>query len=322
MAPEASHRACVVGARRRAWPIPECRAAPLAPGSVRDRAGSVHRRDTLQRSGSELFGHGVDPGDAPPEGDAGFVGIGTVVDSGDPARAVQTAAALVDTPEAAARAAQTLGKGWSAGNVSAAVAVAPLGASDVLAVTATAPTAGAGPACRDRLCPQRDRLSRRRRPVTDLRVDSASCRLASTSWARPVRRVPAGRRARLRAGAAAIDPGHRPRADAVAVTERRCPATANGASKALILLLALFGGFAVGSVAALALETFSRPVRDREEIASLLPGARAGRPSQSCRAPTARTAWRPGTSPPHVFEQIRMLRVQLSLVGDEAASSW
>src|SRR5919204_4644770 len=34
-----------------------------------------------------------------PAGNSSFVGIGTVVDTGDPARTVQTAAALVDTPE-------------------------------------------------------------------------------------------------------------------------------------------------------------------------------------------------------------------------------
>ncbi|MGH2895301.1 MAG: CpsD/CapB family tyrosine-protein kinase, partial [Solirubrobacteraceae bacterium] len=77
---------------------------------------------------------------------------------------------------------------------------------------------------------------------------------------------------------------------------------------------ALIGGFAVGSVAALALETFSRPVRDREEIASLytipvlaaipvIPGANRSH------------GVAPWDVPPNVFEQVRMLRVQLSLAG-------
>ncbi|MDQ6841850.1 MAG: Wzz/FepE/Etk N-terminal domain-containing protein, partial [Actinomycetota bacterium] len=65
------------------------------------------------------------------------LGIGTVVETGDPARTVQTAAALIDTPDAAALAAKELGRSFSADGVLSAVSVTPRGASDVLAVTAT-----------------------------------------------------------------------------------------------------------------------------------------------------------------------------------------
>ena len=73
-----------------------------------------------------------------PEGDASFVGIGTVVDTGDPARTMQTAAALVDTPNAAAAAAHALGAPWTQDSVRNAVSVSPLGASNVLNVSASA----------------------------------------------------------------------------------------------------------------------------------------------------------------------------------------
>src|SRR5262249_18867045 len=60
------------------------------------------------------------------------------VDTGDPARTIQTAAALVDTQQASQAAARSLGHGWTSGEVGGAVSVAPLGASNVLAVTAQA----------------------------------------------------------------------------------------------------------------------------------------------------------------------------------------
>ena len=72
-----------------------------------------------------------------PEGQSSTLGIGTVVDTGDPARTIQTAAALIDTQQAAQAAAQTLGLGaGQAGRVISAVGVAGLGASNVVAVTA------------------------------------------------------------------------------------------------------------------------------------------------------------------------------------------
>jgi len=85
----------------------------------------------------------------------------------------------------------------------------------------------------------------------------------------------------------------------------------NGASEALILLLALAGGFALGSVAALGLETFSRPVRDREEIERLYPlPVLAALPSvHRARRVHGLPPW---TLPANAFEQLRMLRVQLS----------
>ena len=204
-----------------------------------------------------------------PEGDAGFVGIGTVVDSGDPARAVQTAAALVDTPDAAARAAQSLGKGWTAGQVSAAVAVAPLGASNVLAVTATAPTAAQA---------QRVATAYARSAIA-YRAGVVQSQIAASINQLQARLDQLGAAGAGSAQAAALASGLEQlrsiqgtgREPTLSLSQTAGAATANGASKALILLLALLGGFAVGSVAALALETFSRPVRDREEITSLFP---------------------------------------------------
>lgn len=268
---------------------------------------------TLQRSSSSYSATASILVTPLPEGDAGFVGIGTVVDTGDPARTVQTAAALVDTPEAAARAAQTLGKGWSAGNVSAAVSVAPLGASDVLAVTATAPT----PAQAQRVATVFARSAiAYRAGVVQSQISSSISQLQARLTQLGTAGASSPQAAALASGLEQLrsiqGTGREP---TLSLSQSAGPATGNGASKALILLLALIGGFAVGSVAALALETFSRPVRDREEIASLYPvpvlAALPVIPGANRSHGVA-----PWDIPAHIFEQIRMLRVQLSLAGD------
>jgi polysaccharide biosynthesis transport protein len=245
-----------------------------------------------------------------PEGDAGFVGIGTVVDTGDPARAVQTAAALVDTPDAAARAAHTLGKGWTSGSVSAAVSVAPLGASDVLAVTATAPTAA-----------QAQRVATvYARSAIAYRASVVQSQIASSINQLQARLNGLGAAGAGSAQAAALASGLEQlrsiqgsgREPTLSLSQTAGAATPNGASKGLILLLALIGGFAIGSIAALALETFSRPVRDSEEITSLFPvPVLAALPVVPGANRSHGVA--PWDIPPHIFEQIRMLRVQLSM---------
>jgi uncharacterized protein involved in exopolysaccharide biosynthesis len=76
-----------------------------------------------------------------PQGDPTYIGIGAVVDSVDPTRTVQTAAALLSTPGAAQAAAEKMGPGWSRGRVQDSVHVTPRGESYVLAITAKGSTA-------------------------------------------------------------------------------------------------------------------------------------------------------------------------------------
>jgi uncharacterized protein involved in exopolysaccharide biosynthesis len=72
-----------------------------------------------------------------------FTGIQVVQDSaGDPTRTIQTAASLLDTPAAAALAAQRLGAGWTGQRVADATRVEPLGQSNIVAVTAADGTPG------------------------------------------------------------------------------------------------------------------------------------------------------------------------------------
>jgi Mrp family chromosome partitioning ATPase/capsular polysaccharide biosynthesis protein len=245
-----------------------------------------------------------------PEGDSGFVGIGTVVDTGDPARTIQTAAALIDTPEAARRAAALLGKPWTEGSVSKAVTVNPLGASDVLAVAAQASTPPAAQRVANAFA--QGSISYRadvvqgqiQSSIRQLQARLAQLGSASSSSAE------AGALATALEQLRAVQGTNRE--PTMSVSQTAGAATSNGASKALILLLALLGGIAIGSIAALALETFSRPVRDREEIASLYPlPVLAAIPEVPGRRKEVGTP--PWTLPAYAFEQLRMLRVQLSL---------
>lgn len=74
-----------------------------------------------------------------PFNDATYTGLPVVRDiSADPTRAIQTAAAVLDSPGAAAATARAIGPGWTAARVRSAVNVTPIGGSNVIAFQATA----------------------------------------------------------------------------------------------------------------------------------------------------------------------------------------
>ena len=242
-----------------------------------------------------------------PEGQTSTLGIGTVVDTGDPARTIQTAAALIDTEQAAQIAATTLGHGWTAGSVKSAVGVSPLGASDVVAVTAQTSN-----------------------PQDAASVANAFAQGAIAYRGSVVQKEVAAELASLDARLAQLPPSSaEAQALGTTVSQLRTiqgpdreptlslsqmatpPGGPTGASTWLIVLLALAGGFVLGSVAALALETFIRPVRDRAEVLSIydLP-VLAAIPRVRKRRGRDLLPW---NLPPVAFEQMRMLRVQLTL---------
>ena len=75
---------------------------------------------------------------APVPADADLPGLGLVSESVEPARSVQTAIALLDTPGALAATAAKLGAPWSPESVKRSVVLEPLGQSYVVAVKARA----------------------------------------------------------------------------------------------------------------------------------------------------------------------------------------
>src|SRR3954452_24204242 len=79
-----------------------------------------------------------------PQDDQTFIGVQVVRDSpSDPTRTVQTAANLLDSPNAAALAARRLGHGWTFASVDSATDVQPKGQSNILTVSAESHKSGA-----------------------------------------------------------------------------------------------------------------------------------------------------------------------------------
>jgi Mrp family chromosome partitioning ATPase/capsular polysaccharide biosynthesis protein len=244
--------------------------------------------------------------------ESNLVGIGVVVETGEPVRTVQTAAALVDSLPAAQAVASRLGRGWSAGRVQQAVNVTPLGQSDVLKVTAEGESgvisarlanafAQSSVEYRGKIV-QRNIHAQLAELTTRLNEASGSAGLASSSLAEQLStRIAALRAASVSGG----DPS-------LSVTELASPATSpSGSPRWLILLLSLIGGAAIGSVAALAVEFFNRRIRDLDEVEALFPvPVLAAIPNVGGGG--HRGGLRPAAFPPTAFEQLRMLRVQLT----------
>jgi Mrp family chromosome partitioning ATPase/capsular polysaccharide biosynthesis protein len=242
-----------------------------------------------------------------PVGSSAVLGIGTVVDTGNPGQDIQTAAALVDSHEAAVGAAARLGRGWTANGVSSAVTVSPVGAADVLDITASASSgtdaARIANAFAQSAIAYRAKVVQAQISRTLTGLDARLSTLPPTS---PEAQAIAAQVAQLRT---IQGPGREP---TMSVSQIATPPGApSGAAPWLIVVLAMAGGLILGCVAALGIEAFSRPVRDRAEVASLyelpvlasVPRVRGGRGGQL--AP-----WQLSSLG---FEQIRMLRVQLSL---------
>jgi len=244
------------------------------------------------------------------QGDANFVDTGVVLDTGEPVRTVQTAAALIDSQPAAQTTAATMGRGWTAARVQGAVSVTPLGQSEVLNVTAQASTAKQAAilanAFASTAVDYRAMIVQRniRAQLSELSTrlnQVAGTGIANVSLAQQLAtRIAALRAAQVGGG----DP-------TLAVTGLARTGSPTGASHSLIILLSLIGGFAIGSVAALAMDFFNRRVRDLDEVETLFPVPVLAAVPQIYGA-GHRGVLRPGAFPPAAFEQVRMLRVQLS----------
>jgi tyrosine-protein kinase len=260
------------------------------------------RADTYETSASVL----VSP--RPPT-DQTFIGTGVVVDTGDPVRTVQTAAALLDSPEAAADAATKMGPGWNAQRVQGAVSITPRGQSNVLAVTARAPNqadaARLANAFANSAVDHRARIVRQN--VTGaLRVLLArASRLRETAPASSELQDLATSITTLRG---LQDFGRDP---TLSVEQSaQVPGAPTGAPRLLVVLLAAVVGFALGCIAALAADFFSGKVRDESEVEKLFPV-----PILAAIPKVSHARQRAGISPmsmsPIAFEQVRLLRAQL-----------
>ncbi len=245
------------------------------------------------------------------QGDANFVNTGVVLDTGEPVRTVQTAAALIDSVPAAQKTAAQMGHGWTAQRVQNAISVTPRGESNVLNVTAQAGSPAEAARLANTFAQQA--VGYRGSVVQhniDTELEELTGRLNGTSAGGvgngSLAEQLATRIAALRAVQAG---GGDPTLEVTGLATLNGSPT--GAPHWLVVLLALIAGFAIGSVAALAVDFFNRRVGDLDEVETLFPVPILAAVPKVDHGGTS-DGLRPSAFPPEAFEQIRMLRVQLA----------
>jgi capsular exopolysaccharide synthesis family protein len=229
---------------------------------------------------------------AQPQDDETFLGLPLLRDTGDPTRTVQTAAALVES---------------QGPRVGAAIEVNPEGESNILAVTATADTPERAAALANEYA--RGVLDARAELIeaaADTLVAQLDARLDATPSADQVTRAElTSRLDQVRAVAQTGDP------TLVLSQEAVPPASPTGSPAALIVILALIGGFTVGAGTAVLLELINRRVRDEDEALEVYPLPVLARvpmvPARSRQGPPGSTWY----MPPEIREPFRTVVVQL-----------
>lgn len=239
--------------------------------------------------------------------DQTFIGLDLIRDSGEATRNVQTAAALLDSPQVAESTAQQLGAPFDGPGVLSAVEVVPKGESNVLEVTATADD------------PARAALMANTftRVALDMRVRRLQRQLDAL-----VSQLESRLRARGTNEAAGTAIGERlSQLDALRATREdptlsmvrtaEPPPSPVGAPPWLIVASGLLGGLLLGVLAALGMRMVDRRIADQDELSSIYPlPLLAGVPHISTRERRGATEL-----PPEAFEAFRTLATQLADYG-------
>ncbi len=232
-----------------------------------------------------------------PQDDRVFLGIDLLRDSGDPTRTVQTAATIIESPEAARATARVVGAGLDGPAVEAAVSVLPLGESNVVAVTAR----GASPLLAAALA------NAYAKQALALRGEAIGRQIRAAIAAFKGTKLTADERGRLMELRAVADRGD----PTLRVSQRaEIPTAPTGRSKPLVLTLALIAGLVLGAMAAVLLERVDRRVRELPELLELWP-----LPILARAPPLPRGGGAGGRMPldsrPGVRESFRTLQIQL-----------
>ncbi|HWE32962.1 MAG TPA: hypothetical protein VG410_05710 [Solirubrobacteraceae bacterium] len=241
-----------------------------------------------------------------------YLDLGAVLDTGDPTRTVQTAAALVDTAQAASATAAKLGAGWTTNAVQKAITVDALGQTNVLAVTGSGSSASQAAQLTNTYTTTALDLEGAA-VQRNIAAEIAKLQAEIASLPRAAAATTQSQSASLSAELGALDSLRSSGGDPTLSVSQAAtvPASPSGTSHTLIVLLALLGGFAVASVAVLGIDFFGRPVRDQDEVEALFPlPVLASIPKVSHRGRQPLSPW---MFPPVAFEQVRMLRAQLDL---------
>lgn len=228
-----------------------------------------------------------------PQDDRAFLGTTLLRDSGDPTRTVQTAAALVDSPLAARRAARRLGGGIDAQTVQANINVQPLGESNILSVTASSTTADGAARLANEFA--QSALAVRGEEIRS-QIDAVMQTVGSDPTPTDQTRL-----AELRAV--------RDRGDPTLLLSQpaQAPQSSKGAPAWLVLALAAIAGFTLGSIAALLM---LRRIADERELVEVYPLPILARvPAGGRRRDGSALA----QAPSEVIDAFRSLRLQLEL---------
>lgn len=234
-----------------------------------------------------------------PQDDKTFLGFDVLRDSGDPTRTVQTAAALIETREAADQASETLRNGGETGDqILDSISVEPEGESNVLAVTATADSPQQAAAIANAFTAAALKI---REETLEAQLEPEIERLRSG----PLDSDSQNRIDTLERLQEQGDP-------TLALAQPAVPSDSPvGASAALVVGLALLAGLAIGTAASVLLELTARKVRDEEEAVRLYPLPILARVPKLSRQAMRHSSSGDWPMPPAVREQFRTLLTQI-----------
>jgi capsular exopolysaccharide synthesis family protein len=242
-----------------------------------------------------------------PQSDETFLGLQLLRDSGDPTRTVQTAATLVESQEAANRAAAELGGGHTGESVLNDVEVEPQGESNVLAVTARAGSAAEATRMANEFA--QAALDARNEALAE-QIDAAIERLQTR-----VDQQSGGQTDEQSASLEQLESVRSEGDPTLQLSQPAVGATAIGTSRPVVLFMAVLAGLALGSVAAVLVEMADRRVRTEDELLALFPLPVLARiPLYSrgqWRPPGPSSNGLPWEMPPGVREGFRTLVAQL-----------
>jgi Mrp family chromosome partitioning ATPase/capsular polysaccharide biosynthesis protein len=242
-----------------------------------------------------------------PQDDETFLGIPMLRDSGDPTRTVQTAATLVESPQAAELAARRLGEGWSRQRVLDSIEVDPEGESNILAIRGTADSGPLAARVANEFA-DASLDTRRTRLQEEIGVEIEQLRARVDALGDNNSLAAAELAARLDQ-LESVQNGEDPTIQlSQTATE---PTSAVGLPPFAVMLLALVAGITLAAAAALLMELLNRRVRDEDEAVAMFPLPVLARVPKLARR--QRTAGRgtPWFMPPQVREAFRTLTVQL-----------
>jgi len=232
-----------------------------------------------------------------PSGDETYFGLQLLRDSNDPTRTAQTAAALIDSPQAALATAARLGPPYTLTRVQDDVDVQPKGESNIVSVTATATDSAV--AARLANIFAEEALQAR---LTVLREQATKLIAAQRGGTTPETRQ---RISQLQSLASGTDP------TMSSSQLAQPPTTAEGRRSWLVMLLAAIAGFAIATGAALLAEFANRRMRDEGEIVSAFPLPVLARIPRLSRREKRTNGIGGSVLPREVREAFRSLQVQL-----------